>query len=370
MELRRASVAAFKWFTGGWTLQELIAPHVEFRCASSAITKATGISPVVLRMSPAEFKANLCLADICVATITSWAANCQTTRVEVTAYSLCGLLSANMPIMYAEQRLAFHKLQETLIQSVNNHSILVWCACAVSEPEMGGSPKGAAVLQCSYPVSQLRCYRDHPLRADHVTRLRVEDGGTVFLPFLPGYFTLPGLGWFDAEIESEFPVYLALEVKWPAVSSGFLQPLYVKVGACSLCQIRGPEFGLCLLPFSLSPLGVASRIAVMVFFLASLSAVSLPLTPLCALTHPIPTSDLTLDDCESGLEARFHFAIKDSGPRAAAAPCPDPTCPHDKCPTLLCPFVGSLLCKHWAILPADNHYGHGNMSLTTMSISL
>jgi hypothetical protein len=42
----------------------------------------------------------------------SWAAKRQTTRVEVDAYCLMGLFNVNMPLLYGEEKKAFHRLKK------------------------------------------------------------------------------------------------------------------------------------------------------------------------------------------------------------------------------------------------------------------
>lgn len=89
-----------KWFTRGWTLQELLAPeYVVFFDAdweeigtkssmAQAIQQITGIRDLV-RWDQA-----------CVAQKMSWASSRQTTRVEDLAYSLLGIFGVFMPPLY------------------------------------------------------------------------------------------------------------------------------------------------------------------------------------------------------------------------------------------------------------------------------
>ncbi|KAK3398806.1 hypothetical protein B0T20DRAFT_218297 [Sordaria brevicollis] len=125
----KASVfRASKWFTRGWTLQELLAPKVlefldgEWNVIGSRdnwaieIEKATHIQRQHLR----EFR------HCCLATKLSWAANRQTTRIEDQSYSLLGLLGVHMPLIYGEGEHAFTRLQHELIRTFNDESIFVW----------------------------------------------------------------------------------------------------------------------------------------------------------------------------------------------------------------------------------------------------
>lgn len=57
----------------------------------------------------------------------SWAASRETTRDEDIAYCLMGLFDVNMPLLYGEGGVkAFIRLQEAIIQSSEDHSILAW----------------------------------------------------------------------------------------------------------------------------------------------------------------------------------------------------------------------------------------------------
>lgn len=120
-----------RWFTRGWTLQELIAPsNVEFydRCWVMRGTKRdlrdqlasiTKIDPLVL-LSPSK------LPSVPVGRKMSWAANRQTTRVEDVAYCLLGIFDVNMPMIYGEGEKAFLRLQEAIALSVNDLSLFAW----------------------------------------------------------------------------------------------------------------------------------------------------------------------------------------------------------------------------------------------------
>ena len=117
-----------RWFTRGWTLQELLAPqNVEFydqdwvsigtkKTMWALLSRIMGIKPGHLWDSQ---KAS-------VAQKMSWAANRQTTRTEDTAYSLLGLFNVNMPLLYGEGEKAFKRLQYEILQSTNDESIFAW----------------------------------------------------------------------------------------------------------------------------------------------------------------------------------------------------------------------------------------------------
>src|SRR2546423_12153074 len=100
-------LARCRWFTRGWTLQELLAPKtVEFYDMAwnyrgskldfvHTISNSIGIPEKVLL-------GNEVLAGCSVAMRMSWAARRQTTRVEDMAYCLLGVFDVNMPLIYGE----------------------------------------------------------------------------------------------------------------------------------------------------------------------------------------------------------------------------------------------------------------------------
>ncbi|EHK99742.1 putative Vegetative incompatibility protein HET-E-1 [Glarea lozoyensis 74030] len=56
----------------------------------------------------------------------SWAARRKTTREEDKSYSLMGLLSINMPILYGEGQRAFMRFQEEVLRTSADESIFAW----------------------------------------------------------------------------------------------------------------------------------------------------------------------------------------------------------------------------------------------------
>ena len=120
-----------RWFTRGWTLQELIAPrHVvflerEWRVVGSKsslaplLEEVTGIERAVLTHSKE-------LDAVSVADRMSWASRRTTTRLEDEAYSLLGIFDINMPTLYGEGRRAFARLQEEIVRQIPDQSLFAW----------------------------------------------------------------------------------------------------------------------------------------------------------------------------------------------------------------------------------------------------
>ncbi|CAN9257327.1 unnamed protein product [Alternaria alternata] len=112
-----------RWFTRGWTLQELIAPNtVQFFTAEEryigdrvsllqSIVEVTSIPKAVLEgrrdaMNPYKTDVRL-----------SWAKGRQTKREEDAAYCLMGLFDVNMPLLYGEGReRAFRRFRKEVRQ--------------------------------------------------------------------------------------------------------------------------------------------------------------------------------------------------------------------------------------------------------------
>ncbi|KAH7257001.1 heterokaryon incompatibility protein-domain-containing protein [Fusarium tricinctum] len=142
-ESKEATKNAFvnsRWFTRGWTLQELIAPgKVIFydrdwnRLGTRAelkddIKPITGISDELLNTTHhmMEIKQRQ-LIQYSVAEKMYWAARRETTRPEDIAYCLLGIFDINMPLLYGEgQTKAFKRLQEEIIKSTDDESIFAW----------------------------------------------------------------------------------------------------------------------------------------------------------------------------------------------------------------------------------------------------
>src|SRR5205814_1400499 len=96
-----------RWFTRGWTLQELIAPpdvvflSKEWKEIGSKETLKERIKEITGIQIKALEGADMGLFS--VSERMSWAAKRQTTGIEDTAYSLMGLFGVNMPLLYGER---------------------------------------------------------------------------------------------------------------------------------------------------------------------------------------------------------------------------------------------------------------------------
>ncbi|KAF4810779.1 Vegetative incompatibility protein HET-E-1 [Colletotrichum siamense] len=119
-KLRNISkMSSCKWFSRGWTLQELLAPaNVRFYDANwnFRFTKENNVSTLstITKIEVEVLKMAKRLKDVLVAVKMSWAANRETTRPEDVAYCLLGIFDINMPMLYGEGEKAFQRLQEQI----------------------------------------------------------------------------------------------------------------------------------------------------------------------------------------------------------------------------------------------------------------
>ncbi|TBU51618.1 hypothetical protein BD310DRAFT_890577 [Dichomitus squalens] len=122
-----------RWFTRGWTLQELLAPEdVRFLAQDwSFIGSKAGLAVVLEERTGIELEVLLhkrSLHDVSVAKRMSWAADRETTRVEDRAYSLLGIFDINMPALYGEGERAFRRLQVEILLRIPDQSLFAWTA--------------------------------------------------------------------------------------------------------------------------------------------------------------------------------------------------------------------------------------------------
>lgn len=133
-----ADMSSARWFTRGWTLQELLAPrHVTFYASdwsqigtrdelSNCISRITGINEIYLHNGLQPITRSTFLQQASVAERMAWAAQRQTTREEDVAYCLLGIFAINMPLIYGEGPGAFMRLQEQIIKRYSDPSLLAW----------------------------------------------------------------------------------------------------------------------------------------------------------------------------------------------------------------------------------------------------
>ena len=94
------SFQSSKWFTRGWTLQELLAPGTVVFFDKNWMEFGTkeSLEDQVISITGIRHLFNIEAASI--AQKFSWASKRETTRIEDTAYCLMGIFGVNMPLLY------------------------------------------------------------------------------------------------------------------------------------------------------------------------------------------------------------------------------------------------------------------------------
>jgi len=172
----KAQGSAFRssrWFTRGWTLQELLAskrrqifdstwqriyfdsvfnhhgPTSEIEY--SLLSEITGIpkpclwgnsEPLIENRPPRIAPLN----NYSVSQRMSWASRRSTTRVEDMAYCLLGIFEVNMPLLYGEGSRAFFRLQEEIIRKTPDETIYCWDHGYFQGENSKGRPTAALAL--------------------------------------------------------------------------------------------------------------------------------------------------------------------------------------------------------------------------------
>jgi hypothetical protein len=220
LEEGEGSLAASRWFTRGWTLQELIAPDdIHFYSSNwhflgsrvslgRYISTITGIDDKILQHSVA-------LSDVSVAKRMSWAAQRSTTREEDIAYCLLGIFNINMPLLYGEGERSFLRLQEQIVQNTADHSLFSWSP--MSSSLEGQSEGGVGILAC-HPREFASCAKVVPLEGytplyrDDEPYAMTNKGLQIRLPLLPKKGTDLFLAVLSCRSEGDFSGPLAIPV--------------------------------------------------------------------------------------------------------------------------------------------------------------
>jgi hypothetical protein len=161
-----------RWFTRGWTLQELVASRdVKFFANdwsflgtktdhSAVLSSITGIHAKALRDKLIE--------DFSIAQRMSWASKRTTTRPEDIAYCLFGLFDVNMALLYSEgAEKAFVRLQEAIMSDSDDQSLFAWTQPTAKRTTMIGllakSPADFALSGDIIPVRDWRMSKPYSM---------------------------------------------------------------------------------------------------------------------------------------------------------------------------------------------------------------
>ena len=195
-DLEARSFKRSRWWSRGWTLQEILAPfHVTFFddtwqeigtkfSMQQEVAQVTRIPQEVLN-NPRSIQ------SASIHQRMSWASSRVTTRIEDIAYCLMGIFDVNMPLLYGESLKAFQRLQTHILAQSNDHSILAWGTRYVNEREaiwdqvptsiLAASP--ADFLGFSWDDQELECIDEHNQSVEF--RMQVTNEGlSMSLPIL------------------------------------------------------------------------------------------------------------------------------------------------------------------------------------------
>ena len=117
-----------RWFTRGWTLQELLAPSMviffdrDWNIFGTRTSLKIGICNATRILSSHLTRPE----SASIAQKMSWVSLRKTSRKEDMAYCLLGLCGVNMPLLYGEGERAFARLQHEIIRISNDESIFAW----------------------------------------------------------------------------------------------------------------------------------------------------------------------------------------------------------------------------------------------------
>ncbi|KAI1164007.1 hypothetical protein F5B18DRAFT_291407 [Nemania serpens] len=122
-----------RWFTRGWTLQELLAPerltfysHEWRRLGDRSDSWLSRIISEITSIEASYMTGDTQLKMASAAKRMSWLSRRVTTREEDIAYCMLGIFEVNMPLLYGEGARAFIRLQEEIIKISNDHSLFCW----------------------------------------------------------------------------------------------------------------------------------------------------------------------------------------------------------------------------------------------------
>lgn len=179
-------------FTRGWTLQELIAPtKVIFYDSCWQWNQAKVGSPrskstrdylvvdicQITKIDRRLLNGERLLHSYSVAQKFSWASRRRTTRIEDVAYCLLGIFDLNMPLLYGEEEKAFRRLQEEIIRSTADLSILAWSAHRLTAPENYELGPILSSMLANSPVEFEDCGMFEPLTSSQTREFSITNIG-------------------------------------------------------------------------------------------------------------------------------------------------------------------------------------------------
>ncbi|KAK4208667.1 heterokaryon incompatibility protein-domain-containing protein [Rhypophila decipiens] len=176
-------ISKSRWFTRGWTLQELLAsPRMTFFDSTWKVlgTKPSLSGPIMAATQiPHYILTGIASLDSAsIAQKFSWASTRTTTRPEDMAYCLLGIFNIVIPPLYGEGlTAAFERLQEAIMRNTHDDSILAWGLADGSDVQPSkdkGLPAVSGGILAASPSVFKGC-GDIIQRGQTETRIRVSE---------------------------------------------------------------------------------------------------------------------------------------------------------------------------------------------------
>lgn len=231
-----------RWFTRGWTLQELIAPRSlwffdsgwkYFGRRSAPEESEPSLIQIVSEITgiPQRYLEDGDVQHASIAQKMSWASNRTTTRTEDMAYCLLGIFNVNIPLLYGEGDQAFMRLQEEILKSSSDHSILAWSRSPITIQDRSSIEDASEVPiqrrkglesifatspQCFARSADLRPFEQRALSEHSMTNL----GLRIELPLCPingGVVALLNCQWgnrLDGQLGLNIARVTTSTIKW------------------------------------------------------------------------------------------------------------------------------------------------------------
>ncbi|EXJ65129.1 hypothetical protein A1O7_01469 [Cladophialophora yegresii CBS 114405] len=189
-----------RWWTRGWTLQELLAPmHVVFydRSWREMGTKMSMLDQIVVitGISRRQLSLPASVMYVCAAEKMLWASRRETARTEDVAYCLMGIFDINMPLLYGEGPRAFQRLQSEILTKTGDQSILAWTSkdTARAGPDLS-IPFASSPASFSNTSFERVAWDATPVSIDNIgISISLPLITTTGIPAPPGYPSMIGI---------------------------------------------------------------------------------------------------------------------------------------------------------------------------------
>jgi len=239
----QAAFAGSKWFTRGWTLQELLAPSklIFFGIDWSFLGHRAELSELVSKRTriPGEvLKEPLKMQFASIASRMSWAAGRETTRVEDAAYSLLGIFNVNIPLLYGEGKKAFIRLQEEILKESDDQSIFAW------EFVTGDCPDGYLFTGplADSPANFAQSGNIIPLPSDaNKHPYTMTNKGLRIEPLIIGASSQAPVAILDCHYDNDFSGVLGIKLRATDVPSIYMRMPGQELKLCRASQVKAAQ---------------------------------------------------------------------------------------------------------------------------------